>query len=293
MSKNIKFTISDLDKYFGTEKQKIKTKKFNINNVRRHMALKKINSDKEKEIYINGIIDSLLNFKAYHARASGGKGYSYQDYLNEMKNTGVIPTNDLELLIEVRFGESEDKQNDIEYKLVKIVTLYKILKNWPNLIDIRSQSNDKLKTLLKRVRLTLQEYMPDYSITFDDNGNFKSYKPIEENSVVENLNDIPQDISDPIKELLKPMINENEAIGLISKIYSKFEKIKKDSLKNLNETDKGIYQRARDLAMMVANKVDMAKGHKGDSSLSIKDISHNFALNASLVQKLININNKD
>ena len=45
-------------------------------------------------------------------------------------------------------------------------------------------------------------------------------------------------------------------------------------------------------AIEMSNKVKYARGHKGESELSVKDIAHNFALNASLFFKLVELNDE-
>ena len=246
------------------------------------MALKKTDN---RDIGINATIDWLLNFR--DSLFFGQWYFSYKYCLDELYNERKILTNNLEELIKIWYGEAEDKEDDLEYKLAKILTLYRLL------FACRKSPHNffEFKNFLKEVRDNIQKYVPEYIVTFDENGDYKGYKPAECVSIAENLNDIPEDIADPIKEILQPMKTENELIGLISKIYSKFEKIKGDNLINLNDVDKGIYKKAWNLAKMVANNVDAAKGHEGNSSLTVKDIAHNFALNASLLQKLIAINN--
>jgi hypothetical protein len=62
----------------------------------------------------------------------------------------------------------------------------------------------------------------------------------------------------------------------------------KNKLLYLSDTDNYIYSKAKDLVKILANKINYAKGHKPDESiLTIKDIAHNLALNASLAQKLL------
>ena len=187
-----------------------------------------------KNMYINGIIDSLSNFIALSEYGPEFSKYSYKYVLNYFKRIGKNPTNELSTFIMVTFGETEDEENDIEYRLAVILSLYELLETLPKIVKIKLGSRNHLKELLSNVRNVLQKYMFEYSVVFNENGNFIEYKPVEEESIEENLSDIPKEIADPIKELLKPMKNENELIGLISKIYSEFEKIKKDDLKNLN-----------------------------------------------------------
>ncbi|WP_168388362.1 hypothetical protein [Mycoplasma marinum] len=43
-----------------------------------------------------------------------------------------------------------------------------------------------------------------------------------------------------------------------------------------NEVDKPILNNAQKLAKMLANNVGAAKGHKGKSGLTVKDIAHNL-----------------
>lgn len=255
--------------------------------------MKKISFNEKRKIWIESILTAL----AEHRICLRWKE-SCQDIIDFYFEKQMVPSRKLETIIKVEYGEAENT-NDLEYIFCKILTLFWLIKNFNCICSTSlypSASEEKClkreKEFLDNVRQKITEYFSEYEVENWNSKKFIKYKSKEYKTVIDNLKDIPEKIAKPIVKILEPMLNENELIGCISKIYKDFEKRNIKTLENLNEIDKKIYQRTYELAKMVVNNVEGAKGHQGQSKLSVKDIAHNFALNASLIQKLINLNDE-
>ena len=263
------------------------------------MALKQITFKERRSIWLDSMEQRLKEFEIEIYTYSGQIAkLNYKDVQNELFKKGLIPSKKLSTCVKEYYGYSNNENNS-EFKLARILYL-KFLLSYHKIFEFLGLINDQwigftnpkveLDNILKLTTMRIKEYFPEYKIYDAIPMKHIKYEPKEIKVVIDNIKDIPEKIADPIKELLGNMKNENELIGLISKVYKEFEHIKKTDLQNLNDEDKSIYGTARDLVKKIANNVDAAKGHKGKSMLTIKDIAHNFALNASLIQKLINLN---
>lgn len=260
------------------------------------MPIKKLSFENERNIVLKNIKKRLLETKFLYTNVVGGDGFGYKEILKKLFDDGEIKSDNLMELTTLYFGKPSNK-NELEWKLNEIIMLNNLLFFYFKLEigEINNEFNYKNKkrrdTLLGNLKQELSKYFPDYEIIYEHNSlQIIEYQPKKYKTIIDNLKDIEIEKTKPIVELLKDNKSDAELIGWICKSYKEFEKVKKENLNNLKNIDKSIYDRIWNLAKMLVNNVDGAKGHKGESELTIKDIAHNFALNASLIQKLINLN---
>ena len=250
--------------------------------------LKKYTLKEKRELILKGLISSIISTKVHHQK------YLYHSINNAIENLkqqgAIYSDNFIELTKEI-YGTPENDYGYeyLEFMMAKILIGYFLI-NY--LLNSTNYWNTHVKQLMKNIKIKLIDLFPEYTFTFEKN-DYPKYVPIAQKTIIDNISNTDTLISDPIKKLLMPFKSENEIIGLISKVHAKLEKINANKhLKKLNKTDVIIATKAKEIAKLIVNKVDSAKGHKGESELTIKDIAHNFALNASLFFKLVELNDE-
>ena len=273
------------------------------------MTLKHIPPREWKIKKLNGTIKNLTQ-QRFRYEFNAFKTYNIIDEaIKNWKDRDLLINDDIDENVILLYGYSENEENDLEFLLVKILFLWNLYYFELNILslnlrsDFLNQQISKLKHLSNNVILNVNNIFKDeYKIYWKEDWKedyFPTtirYEPIETTTIIENLHDIDQKLRNPIEELLKPMKNDAELRGLISEIYANLEPKRKDILNknykntNLNKVDSSILKQALGLAFCLANQVDSSKGHIGESNLKVKDIAHNFALNASLIYKLIKKN---
>ena len=192
---------------------------------------------------------------------------------------------------DVDFGFSQNC--DEEFILAKVLTCYFLIINSMDSMEYTIYHVVNLNLpLLKNIRTKLPNLFPEYIFKFNIN-KWPEYTPKAEKTIIDNISNTDVLIANPIKELLMPFKSQIEISGLISNVNAKLEQINvKNDLRNLNATDLSIAKNAKKICGLTINNVNSAKGHKGKSELTIKDIAHNFALNASLFFKLVELNDE-
>ncbi len=217
-------------------------------------------------------------------------------YISRNAKIGYFYESSIDKCVEQFYGKPDDDDfQSSEWILANILFRISILKKIDSSVVWggyhqrleTEKNNDYRELLLGNVKRNITLAFPDYEIHWAVKSDFINFEPKETKSVTENLGNLPEVVADPIKQLLMPMKTKQELIGLISEVYKNIEKIPKVNKGHLNETDKLILNKTQEFTKLLANKVDGAKGHTSDSKLSIKDIAHNFALNASLIHKLL------
>ena len=234
---------------------------------------------------LNGFIKSLSRFRMSYRRVIG-EGASIESCAAKLMQYGEFSSDSWFELTKEIYGYSKNL-NDPEFLMAQILTGYALLLSIKSITG--NQYDNSHSVLMNNIKEKLVALMPEFSFGFSET-KAPTFKPTEEKTIIDNIQNTDAEIANPIKQLLMPMQSENESIGLISKVYVNLEKIKYDSLTNLNKTDQGIAKRAKDICRTTVNNVKAAKGHEGRSELSIKDIAHNFALNASLFFRLVELN---
>lgn len=252
------------------------------------MALTHLTFSEKRLKWISAIENQLLNYRIYYSYVIGGNGASYQNAINELFQKGILVSKDLDENVEEHFGKPENKE-DFDWKIAKILFLHYMVKCLPFLINEKKIQETKM--FLKTIENNLSSYANDYSFSFPDD-NIASFEPTELKTITDNLSDIPSNLADPIKELLQPNKSDTELRGHINEVYAKIERFNFDDLSNLNQVDKSIARKTWEFSKMLVNSVDSAKGHEGQSELTVRDIAHNFSLNVSLFWKLVEKNNK-
>ncbi|WKX02281.1 hypothetical protein [Candidatus Mycoplasma mahonii] len=260
------------------------------------MALKKMTFNERRKSYIVPLISIIEN------------SWIIKSKLSDFKSMNVINNYSIKENVDWIYGKAP-AQDDMEWLMCKYLLLYIAGMHAINVdmhaLDYTSfnyADNKKefihLNFLLKNSKSKIESFFEnEFIIKWIKFNKFKfetiNYEPIETKTIIENLKNVPANIGDMIKLLLKKNITEEESIGFISKIHAEFESEFPKDQKYLNQIDKVIYEKTWTLAKKIINKVDGAKGHKGKSQLTVKDISHNFALLASLIYKLISINDEN
>lgn len=254
------------------------------------MKLKQLTSDQKRKIILESAEDQLKTVSFYF---NSGYTFNYADIMNELYSKGALRSKMFMANVNYHYGSTEDEY-DNEYKIAQILFLIFLIKLHSVCTDNYSHYRNKKKseTLVSNTLLHLKKYFPEYKIYNPEKHGYLTYEATETKTVTDNLKDIPEKLASPIKQLLSNMPNENELIGLISKVYKDIEdeNIPPEKICNLNKVDKSILKNTQKLAKMIVNSVEAAKGHNGKSELKIKDIAHNFALLASLIHKLFEIN---
>lgn len=258
------------------------------------MALKQLTSDEKRKMILKSAEDQLKT-KSFHP--DYGDAFDYTDIMNKLYSKGTLISKVLRENVDHQYGSTEDYE-DIEYKIAQILFLIYLIKQHQVCIGnfVISSIKEETEELISNILRKLAENFPEYEIynpEEPEDGDYLTYEATETKTVTDNLKDIPEILASPIKQLLSNMPNENELIGLISKIYKDIEKIPPEKTCNLNKVDKSILEKTQKLAKMIVNSVEAAKGHNGESKLKIKDIAHNFALLASLIHKLFEINDSN
>ena len=256
------------------------------------MALRQITYDKLRKKELDNLSIQILNFSCdtYY----GEDIYYVMDDLNKK---GYVYSNNLDNITKILYGYS-DKENE-ETFLVRLLTLFFLASRIPHNFNgefcINSTNNCRLNILLNNTKNKIIQYYPEYKITglnIEFLNRIPQYEPLGTKTIVDNLEDIDIKQSEPIIEILKPGKSDIQLIGYINIISSNIEDtIWKGKLSfelNLNKEDTSIIKHSKKLADKLINNVMSAKGHAGKSSLSVKDIAHNYALLTSLVFKLWN-----
>ena len=254
------------------------------------MALTQMTFSEKRNLIIKGIEQQLCSFSIYIS----GRMRSYFYFLEVIFAKGDIPSNEIDECVEFQYGKPDSK-DDIEWKIAKILYIFNIWFVAPSYCDDNYKANElrrEVTPLLGNIMDKMTDYLPEYTLTFYNNGSLPSFEPKETKVVIDNLGDISEKVAEPIKELLQPMKSDTELRGHINEVYSKIEKFDFDSLTNLNQMDVNIAKNAHKFSKMLVNNVDAAKGHQGTSELSVRDIAHSFALNVSLFWKLVELSNK-
>ena len=210
-----------------------------------------------------------------------------------LKKVGSCFSGSLIELTKEKYGFN--KKHDNIFLIAQILTGYYILYyifRWNkkhNLYFANSVGQEFLVNLMINIESKLVNLFPEYEFTFKE-GKFPSFIAKETKTIIDNIQNIDIKISEPIKEILQPGKSDIELRGLIAQVCAELDEIKYEDLTNLKEIDRKIANNAKRFAKMIVNNVDSAKGHKGESELTIKDIAHNFALNASLFFRLVDLN---
>ncbi|WP_127943064.1 hypothetical protein [Mycoplasma sp. ATU-Cv-703] len=255
------------------------------------MSLKVLSFDQKRQMVLNDLLNKLK------ITMFGSGNYAWAIALEELRADYTLNCENFKNCVKFFYGENStsDEQNP-EWLLAQILFTISLIR----LIYIKKphyfRHNSDLEERSSKWKNILEKYSPDYKIKWEKLTEQNAFIPFEYSKftpVVENLKNISEEKATPIIELLSPNRSEIELSGLICSIYSGFEKIKPNDLKFLNQTDQNLYKHVWTFSKHLANKVDKVKGHKSDSELTITDIAHNFALNASLIEKFIEINSKN
>lgn len=265
------------------------------------MALKKLKFSEQRDRMYQNVINSLSNFNPLYAE-------NLSSYISNNFKIGYFWNADLDKSIEQYYGETDDKENDDEWKLAKCLFMYSCTKK----ISVRSVSYGRVdneqtsinemgkKLLLENMKSLISNIFVEYEIHWDGTDDFIKYSLKDSKVVIENISNLDDDIAEPIKGLVSSMQSETELRGLIVEVYGKLEKIKKDSVRmteiksHLNNSEVGLFNDAIRLSGRLVNDLkENGKGHLGKTRLKLKTAAHNYALLVSLVYKIIELSDEE
>ena len=260
------------------------------------MALKAITlKDKRNRMY-SSVLNTLKGFMPVYAQTWSG-------YIKENTKIGYFWSNDLDECIEQFYGSTDDKENDIEWKLAKVLFMFSITKKLSMYAgryddEITSQNKQNRNLILANTKAMISDTFNEYKIFWETNDDFVKFESLESKVIIENIEKLPVEIADPIKGLVSPLKTDTELRGLIAEVYGAIEKIKKDKKRmqevrdNLNESENGMLNDVIKLSGRLVNDLEAnGKAHIGSIRLKLKDAAHNYALLSSLFYKTIEISN--
>ncbi len=262
------------------------------------MALKKQPIIVTKKRTTDSIIEILSNFEI--TASDFEDDINIQNFVSNEYKKGFFISGDIDDNIEHFYGQTDDKENDLDWKIAKILFLTSIL-NCLYIYGYSAGVNEQWRDdLVDNVKMKMSEHFLEYTIKWpthnwmesgEPKDMFATFESSDTKTIRDNLSDIDDEIADPIKELLKPLKTNVEIRGLIASIYGDFESIELNKYrKKLNESEWGLLNDTYRLAKRLVNdNKDKAKSHIGRVNLKVVDIAHNFSLLVSLVYKILNI----
>lgn len=251
--------------------------------------MKKLTFAEIRRAKLEAILDSLLNFRT--------PSKTTYDVINDLKNRGLISTVNFDDLVQQRYGRPQSER-EFEYFFCKVLTAYYLVHTlYLHEREISkgelSAAGEQAIALLRNTQAVLEEFVPEYTVYNYGTKSFIEYKPTVAETVINNIENLPEDISHVIAKLLKVMSNKDELLTLTEEAFKLLKGLRRSNLRGLKHAERKLWTAAlhqahstRHLFMVLLHNLNQTKAITTDWHLSLRDVAHTLALNLSIVFKL-------